>query len=146
MGNILTTDNLQKRRIIILDWCCMCSQMVSRQIVCLCTAQLLRIYGIWLLFYLEFLGLCLQVWWIFYNAGLADWVNPWLEESGMGFPIVSSGVYGVREMQEHLKGEETSIPALKFQFLQTLFNWLKASQLITLNSLSVKLDLCSVCL
>jgi hypothetical protein len=29
LGNILTTDNLQKRRIIILDWCCMCSQMVS---------------------------------------------------------------------------------------------------------------------
>ena len=84
----------------------MCSQMVSWQIVCLCTAQLLRGYGIWLLFCLEFLGLCLEVWWIFYHAGLADWVNPWLAESGMWFPIVSCSVYGVREMKEHLKGRK----------------------------------------
>ena len=58
------------------------------------------------LFCLEFLGLCLEVWWIFYHAGLADWVNPWLAESGMWFPIVSCSVYGVREMKEHLKGRK----------------------------------------
>ena len=40
-------------------------------------------------------------------------------------------------------GEETSIPALKFLLLQTLFDWLKASNLITSDSVSDMLMLCS---
>ncbi len=39
--------------------------------------------------------------------------------------------------------EETSIPALKFLLLQTLFDWLKASNLITSDSVSDMLMLCS---
>ena len=26
MGEILTTDNLQKQRLVVLDWCCMCKR------------------------------------------------------------------------------------------------------------------------
>ena len=40
-------------------------------------------------------------------------------------------------------GKETCIPALKFNFLQDLFNWLKESQQITSTSLSEMLVLCS---
>ena len=43
-----------------------------------------------------------------------------------------------------LSGEEQSIPALKFSFLQTLYNWLKASNLFCSNSLSGMLDSCAV--
>jgi hypothetical protein len=39
-------------------------------------------------------------------------------------------------------GEETSIPALKFRFLQALFEWLKASDLISSKSISEMLMLC----
>ena len=41
-------------------------------------------------------------------------------------------------------GEEQSIPALKFSFLQTLYHWLKASNLVCSNSLSEMLDSCVV--
>ena len=41
-------------------------------------------------------------------------------------------------------GEEQSIPGLKFSFLQTLHDWLKASNLVCCNSLSEMLDSCAV--
>jgi hypothetical protein len=41
-------------------------------------------------------------------------------------------------------GEEQSIPALKFPFLQTLYDWLKASNLVCSNSLCEMLDSCVV--
>ena len=40
-------------------------------------------------------------------------------------------------------GEEQSVPALKFTFLQTLFEWLKASNLISAHSVAEMLDTCS---
>jgi hypothetical protein len=40
-------------------------------------------------------------------------------------------------------GEEQSVPALKFTFLQTLFEWLKASNLISAHSVAEMLDNCS---
>ncbi len=46
LGMILTTDNLRKQRVIILDWCCMSKSSGESEIICLCTAQLLRSYGI----------------------------------------------------------------------------------------------------
>jgi hypothetical protein len=42
-------------------------------------------------------------------------------------------------------GEETSVPALKFSFLQSLFEWSTASNLIYSNSMSDMLDICSFC-
>ena len=41
------------------------------------------------------------------------------------------------------KGEETSIPALKFLCLQTMFEWLKASIVISSDSVSEMIMLCS---
>jgi hypothetical protein len=41
-------------------------------------------------------------------------------------------------------GEELSIPALKSSFLQTLYDWLKASNLVYCNSLAEMLDKCAV--
>jgi hypothetical protein len=40
-------------------------------------------------------------------------------------------------------GEETSIPTLKFIILQTMFDWLKATNLTTSSSISDMLSLCS---
>ena len=40
-------------------------------------------------------------------------------------------------------GEETSVPALKFSFLQALFEWSMASNLVPFNSISELLDMCS---
>ena len=39
--------------------------------------------------------------------------------------------------------EEQSVPVLKFSFLQTLFEWLKASHLIPAHSVAEMLDNCS---
>jgi hypothetical protein len=39
-------------------------------------------------------------------------------------------------------GEESSIPALKFRFLQALFEWLKVADLISSKSISEMLMLC----
>ena len=41
-------------------------------------------------------------------------------------------------------GEELSIPALKSSFLQTLYDWLKASNLVYCNSLAEMFDRCAV--
>ena len=41
-------------------------------------------------------------------------------------------------------GEEQPLPALKSSFLQTLYEWLKASNLVYCNSLSEMLDICAV--
>ncbi len=41
-------------------------------------------------------------------------------------------------------GEEQSVPKLKFSFLQSLFEWLKASHLISAHSVAEMLDICSV--
>ena len=45
LRRILTTDNLQRRRIIILDWCCIVNRMVSMLITFLCTVVWLRSFG-----------------------------------------------------------------------------------------------------
>ena len=42
-----------------------------------------------------------------------------------------------------LSGEEQSVLALKYTFLQTLFEWLKASKLISAHSVADMLDNCS---
>jgi hypothetical protein len=41
-------------------------------------------------------------------------------------------------------GEELSIPTLKSSFLQTLYDWLKASNLVYCNSLAEMFDRCVV--
>jgi hypothetical protein len=48
-----------------------------------------------------------------------------------GNPSVLCGAYGCERNARTFNGEEKSVPALKFSFLQSLFEWLKVTNLVT---------------
>jgi hypothetical protein len=145
LGKILTIDNLRKRQLIILDWCCMCKS--SGETV-------------------NHLLLHCPIAWELWNMVLiifgTSWVMPWGVEDLL---CCWTGVSGKSEaaktwkMTPHclmwclwqernertFKGVENSIPALKFKFLLTLLEWSKASHLDSSCSLSDMIAYCSVC-
>ena len=63
LWGILTIDNLRKRKILILDWSCMCKRNEeSVDHTSLSIALLLLICGLWYLLCLAFTGLCRKQW------------------------------------------------------------------------------------
>jgi hypothetical protein len=143
LGKILTTDNLRKIKVIILDWCCMCKssgESVSHLLIHCPMAQKL-----WNMI----LGLFGIPWVI--PRGVVDlllcWSGRWGKSEGgkiwKAIPHCLMWCLWCERNERTFNDKETSIPALKFHFLQSLFDWLKASQLITSISLTEMLDLCS---
>ena len=58
---ILTTDNLQRQQIVVIDWCYMYKRAGILVIIYSCIAWLLQSYGIRCFHYLGFIGLCQSV-------------------------------------------------------------------------------------
>ena len=79
---------------------------------------------------------------IYLLAGLVKWGIQNLELFGRLSLIASCGAYGTRETLKLSLGQ--SVPAFKLTFLQTLFEWMKASNLISAHSVAEMLDICSV--
>jgi hypothetical protein len=61
-GKILTLDNLRKRRVIVVEWCCMCRRSGNLLIIFYSIAKWQENYGVRSLPYSESIGLCLQGW------------------------------------------------------------------------------------
>jgi hypothetical protein len=45
LGKVLTSDNLRKRWLVVLDWCGMCRQVEKPLTICFSTAQWRKNYG-----------------------------------------------------------------------------------------------------
>jgi hypothetical protein len=69
LGKILTVDNLRKRGLILVEWCCLCKQSGEVSITCCCIALMCRNIGPWFLAFLGSNGLCLIVFGLFLIAG-----------------------------------------------------------------------------
>jgi hypothetical protein len=46
LGKILTHDNLRKRNVVVIEWCCMCKKNESLLIICYFTAKSPMIFGV----------------------------------------------------------------------------------------------------
>jgi hypothetical protein len=44
-GKILTLDNLEKRHVIVMDWCCMCKKIGKLMAISYSIVKWLEIYG-----------------------------------------------------------------------------------------------------
>ncbi len=136
-------DNLWKRRVLVIDWCCMCKsngESVNHLLLHCPLAQ--------------------ERWNLIFTLFGTSWVMPrvveelfacWTNtmgnsESGTIWRAVPDCLMWClwRERNSRtFSGEENSVPALKYSFLQTLYKWLKASNLISSYSVADMLDSCS---
>ena len=119
LGRILTIDNLQKRWVLIIDWCCMCKsngESVNHLLLHCPIAQ-----ELWNLIFTLFGTL-----WVM-PRGVDDLFACWSgkmgnSESGAIWKVFSHCLMWClwRERNSRtFSGEEQSIPALKHSFLQT---------------------------
>ena len=143
LGRILTIDNLRKRRVLIIDWCCMCKsngESVSHLLLHCPIAQ-----ELWNMIFTLFGTV-----WVM-PRGVYDLFACWSgkvgkSDSGAIWKAVPHCLMWCLWRERNSRtflGEEQSVPALKFTFLQTLFEWLKASNLISAHSVAEMLDTCS---
>ena len=143
LGKILTTDNLRKRGIIIMDWCCMykeSGESVNHLFIHCPVAS-----DLWTMYFNLF-----GVSWVM-PKGVVDLLSCWnghfgRSEVGKIWKMLLHCIMWCLWCERNARtfnGEETSIPALKFMFFQTMFDWLKASSLISSDSVSDMLMLCS---
>ena len=145
LGRILTTDNLLKQRIIILDLCCMCrsgGDSVNHLPMHCSVAQelwsmILNMFGVsWLM-----------------PRDVVDLLSCWFgkvgkDEAGVIWKAIPHCLMWCLWYERNARtftGESRLMPALKFYFLQSLFDWLKASRIVTSNSLTDMIDTCSFC-
>ena len=145
LGKILTIDNLRKRRLIIMDWCCMCksSGETANHLLLHCPiavelwSMVLIIFGIaWVM-----------------PRGVEDLLSCWIGSRGKSeagkiwkmTPHCLMWCLWQEQNDRTFNGVEISIPALKFKFLLTLLEWSKASHLDSSCSLSDMIAYCSVC-
>jgi hypothetical protein len=103
LGKILTTENLRKRRVTILDWCCMCKssgESVNHLLVHCPVAW--ELWSLWFWSFLVRTGLCLGMWWTFSAVGKGFVAIRRLARSGKWFRTASCGVFGRNVMTELL--------------------------------------------
>jgi hypothetical protein len=143
LGKILTTDNLRKRRIIILDWCCMCKadgESVNHLLLHCPVAR-----DLWNMIFSLF-----GISWVM-PRGVVDLISCWngcigRHEAGKIWRVIPHCIMWCLWCERNARtfnGEEVSIPALKYSLLQTMLEWLKAASLITSVSITEMLLLCS---
>uniref|UniRef100_A0A2N9IAI6 Reverse transcriptase domain-containing protein n=1 Tax=Fagus sylvatica TaxID=28930 RepID=A0A2N9IAI6_FAGSY len=143
LGKILTTENLRKRRVTILDWCCMCKssgESVNHLLVHCPVA-----WELW--------SMVLVIFgknWVM-PRDVVDLLSCWKEirgnsKAGKIWKMVPHCLMWCLWQERNdrtFKEKERTIPALKLHFLHTLLNWSKASHLDGACSLPDMLHMCS---
>uniref|UniRef100_A0A2N9HAP6 Reverse transcriptase zinc-binding domain-containing protein n=1 Tax=Fagus sylvatica TaxID=28930 RepID=A0A2N9HAP6_FAGSY len=126
LGKILTTENLRKRRVTILDWCCMCKssgESVNHLLVHCPVA-----WELW--------SMVLVIFgknWVM-PRDVVDLLSCWKEIRGKSkagkiwkmVPHCLMWCLWQERNDRTFKEKERTIPALKLHFLHTLLNWSKA--------------------
>ena len=125
VGRILTIDNLRKRRVLIIDWCCMCKssgESVNHLLLHCPLAQ-----DLWNLVFTLF-----GISWVM-PRGVEDLFACWFGIRGnpnsgaiwKAAPHCLMWCLWRERNSRTFSGEEQLVPKLKFSFLQSIFEWLK---------------------
>ena len=141
MGKIITVDDLRKRRILVIDWCCMCklaweiiNHFASSFPCCL-----------WAM---EYIFTLFGVVWVMPER-VEDLLDSWNQRLGE----TRSHDFGCDSPLSHVvpmvwdawtfKGRVKSMHDLKFLHLKSLFEWMNASSLFSFDNIFEILDTCS---
>ncbi len=143
LGKILTIDNLRKRKVLILDWCCMCKSGGESVNHLLLHCPITR--DLWDMVFTLF-GVC----WVM-PKGVEDLLACWAGRFGKGeaasigkiIPHCLMWNIWCERNARTFTGVEATVPALKFSFFQTLFEWSTTFSIAHSNTMSDTLDLCS---
>jgi hypothetical protein len=142
LGNLLTIDNLRKRNLIIIDWCCLCKQSGESVDHLLLHCSLAR-----------------ELWSMVFGLFGVSWVMPchvlhlwagWQVSFGdtrnmVVWRMVPHCVMWClwRERNaRHFEDCERSIVDLKMLFFQTLYEWVFSLGLFSINSIMDLIDHC----
>ena len=127
LGKVLTSDNLRKRWLVVLDWCGMCRQVEKPLTICFSTAQWRKNYGFSFLYVWGSAGLG-------YPSGL-------LGRFGVWFPIALCGACGEKEMPDVLRGVRKLFMIWR-SFFSTPLEWAAAVGILSCSS---QLDFINLC-
>ena len=127
LGKVLTTDNLRKRRLTLLDWCCMCKangESIDHLFLHCSIARdlwslVFSIFGVWWVMPCHVLELLLC-----WSTGFKSYRSAHL------WDLITHCVLWViwREQNaQSFEDTERTAPGLKQFFLNSLFEWVNAS-------------------
>ena len=142
LGKILTVDNLRKRNIILVSWCCMCKKdgETIDHLFLHCSLA----YDLW-----SFVFSLFGVHWVMPRKVL-DLLSCWQgsfrrEQNSEIWAVIPHCLMWClwRERNSRIfEDGERSILDLRLQFLRTLFDWMSASRLFSFHTFLDFLDHC----
>ena len=142
LGKVLTIDNLRKRGLILVDWCCLCRESGESPDHILLHCKVAR--ELWNMVFVMF-----GVQWVMPGTVLdlfSSWQGSWgCKRTNMVWRVVPHCVLWCvwRERNaRHFEDTATSIPELKSRFFQLLFEWVKGLGIFSISSLVELLDYC----
>uniref|UniRef100_A0A2N9G614 Uncharacterized protein n=1 Tax=Fagus sylvatica TaxID=28930 RepID=A0A2N9G614_FAGSY len=142
MGRILTTDNLRRRHVIVLDWCCMCKENgeTISHLLLHCSAAM----EIW-----SFMFSIFGIQWVMPGGVLAllsCWGNSCHSTKikkvwDMVPPCVFWCIWWERNSRS-FEGKERNLMEVKGTVLRTLLDWSKAAGIVSFSSIVDFLGFC----
>ena len=145
LGNILTIDNLRKRQILILDWCCMCKrngESVDHLLIHCPIA-----FDLWSMVFTLF-----GIHWVMPKTVvdlLACWQGKlgrhWNSAIWMAVPHCLMCCIWRERNNRHFEDLERSVADLKLFFLKTLLDWVTVFGFRSVSSVHGFIDFCTLC-
>jgi hypothetical protein len=142
MGRILTTDNLRRRRVIVMDWCCMCKEIgefISHLFLHCSAARELRNF-IFSIFGIQWVMPCgimelLTCWW-------TSCCSARVRKLWEMMPLYIFWCIWWERNSRSFEGEERNLMELKGMVLRTLMDWANATGVVSFFSALDFLDYC----
>ena len=143
LGKFLTIDNLRRRKVVIVDWCCMCKRNVETIDHLLLHCPVAQ--ELW-----NMVCSLFGVYWVM-PCGFVDLLASWLGKLNRYktkllwsmIPHFLMWIIWTERNVRTFEGSEKSVHELKLLFFQTLFDWANTSGVFTFNSLPDMLDFCT---
>jgi hypothetical protein len=141
LGKILTIDNLQKRGLHLVDWCCLCKESGESPDHLLLHCKIAELWDL-------VFGL-FGVFWVMPRT-VFDLFSTWQGPFGnrrntlvwRAAPHCVFWCLWRERNARHFEDTEMSIPDLKIQFFQLLYEWVKGLGRLSINSHAEMLELC----
>uniref|UniRef100_A0A2N9FIH8 Reverse transcriptase zinc-binding domain-containing protein n=1 Tax=Fagus sylvatica TaxID=28930 RepID=A0A2N9FIH8_FAGSY len=142
LGCILTTDNLRRRHVIVLDWCCMSKESGESisHLLLHCSAAM----EIW-----SFMFSIFGIQWVM-PGGMLDLLSCWGDSChnirirklwAMVPPCMLWCIWWERNSRS-FEGKERNLMEVKGTVLRTLLDWSKAARIVSFSSVLDFLDYC----
>ena len=142
MGKIITVDDLRKRRILVIDWCCMCKLAWE-------TINHFASSFPWCLWAMEYIFALFEVVWVMPER-VEDLLNSWNQRLGetRSHMILSMIPHCLMwclwcEMHGLSRDGWNQCMIFKLIHLKPLFEWMNASSLFSFDNIFEILDTCS---